>query len=217
VPLEQIGQIFGQTALQIVTAAMAFYYALIAFARVRDVYFGAGDSRCAKARKAHLELLKLEAEVAACRRKAGLRPLKKEEMNLPMPPTSVHPMARFANFVWSKGPIARFFVGTVTVILQLFGWLAMAFLLLAARYWVIMRIRKPDFQFTSLEGYMIAALILAGSGALYLGLAVFGKVLSADYPRGHRILRGTVMAVALFLSVLLWLSQNKDLYPGTAS
>jgi hypothetical protein len=215
-PLEQIGKIFGETALQIFTGAMTLYYALIAFARVRDVYFGAGESRSAKARKAHLEMLKLEAEIAACRRKAGLRPLKAEEMNPPTTPTRVYPFTRFANFVWSKGLIAKFLFGTLTAVLQLFGWLAMVFLILAARYWVVKRVQDIHFQLTSLEAYVLAAVILAGSGTLYLGFAVFGKILSADYPRLHRILYRSVMVVAFVLSVLLWLSQNKDLYPGTA-
>ena len=213
--LDQIGKIFGQTALQIVTGAVAFYYALIAFARIRDVYFGAGDTRCAKARKAHLEMLKLEAEIAACRKTAGLEPLTTEEMNLPAAPIRMYPFTRLANFMWSQGRIARFIFGVMTAILQLFGWLAMGFLLVAARYWVIMRVRNSHFQLTSLEGYALAAVILLGGGTMYLGFAVFGRILRADHPKVHRILCSGVIVFALALSILLWLSQNKDLYPGS--
>lgn len=215
-PLEQIGRIFGQTALQIVTGVAAFYYALIAFARIRDVYFGAGENRCAKARKAHLETLKLEAEIAACRKTAGLEPLMAEQLNLPTPPATIYPLTRLANFVWSQGPIAKFIFGVMTAVLQLFGWLAMAFLLVAARYWIIMRSRDSPVQMTSLEGYALAAAILIGGGMLYLGFAVFGRILRADYPKVHRILCGGVIVVALVLSILLWFSQNKDLYPGSS-
>jgi len=214
--LDQIGKIFGQTALQIVTGVVAFYYALTAVARIRDVYFGAGENRCAKARKAHLETLKLEAEIAACRKTAGLEPLTTEQLNLPTPPLTIYPLTRLANFVWSQGSVAKFFFGVITAVLQLFGWLALAFLLVATRYWIIMRSRNSHFQITSLEGYVLAAVILIGGGMLYLGFAVFGRILRADHPTLHRVLCAVVVVVALVLSILLWFSQNEDLYPGSS-
>ena len=210
---EEIGKIFGTRALQVVIGVTAFYYALIAFARVREVYFGGAAARCAKARKAHLEMLKLEAEIAACRKTAGLEPLNQEQIKLPAAPARLAPLTRAANFLWSKGSIAQALLIFLSSVFQLFGWLAMGLLVLATRYWIIMRLRNPSFQAKPIEMYVLIAALLLGSGMLYLGFSAIGNILKNAFPRMYRVLWSVILGLAMSFLILFWISQNKELYP----
>ena len=81
--LDWIGNVFGPRALQVVIGVTGIYYALIALARVRELYF-AGKATSTAARKNYLEELKLEAEIAALRKTAGLSSLAAHEMVPPV-------------------------------------------------------------------------------------------------------------------------------------
>lgn len=206
--LDEIGKIFGTRILQVVIGVTALYYALVALARVKELYFDSDAARAARARKWHLENLKLEAEIAAARHSAGLPMLVPEELIPVAQPARMSPLRRAAASLWSYGSIGKFFFVILTVIFQLFGWLATGVLILAARFWIANRLQDPKFLLTSVQGYSAVAALLLGGGALYLGFGVFGGRLRKEALLQYRVLCSGVALLAAGFFVMLWLLQK---------
>lgn len=206
--LETIGKIFGQTTLQVVIAVTGVYYGLLALARVRELFFGGDGARTAAAQKAHLEVLKLEAEIAETRKRAGLEPLSLGDLTPAAISKPVPLLTRFATFLWLRGPLAKLLFVAMTITFQLLGWLAMSVLVLAGRYWITMRLQDPQFHLKSIEVNVLVVAVLLGGGSLYLGFVAFGQKLKDRLGRLYHFLCAIVFVLVLGISVIGWVKQT---------
>jgi hypothetical protein len=209
--LEEIGKLFGPVTLEIVIAVAAIYYGLIALARIRELYSGRGPARSATARKGHLEALKLEAEIAAIRKTAGLVPLFTADLTPPAITRTDPPFTRLAAFLWEKGAFTRVILVAITAIFQLLGWLAVSVLVLAARYWLTRRLQDSQFQLKSIEIQVLVASLLLGGGSLYLGFVAFGQMLRHHLGPTYRGICAIVFALVFATTIVFWVNQSQQL------